>query len=330
MWNFMSNNYADVMVRSSDEGIKRVKDGSYAYLLESLTNDYVRQRNCELMQVGSLLDQKGYGIGTPQGSPWRDKISNAILLLQEKGDIQELYTKWWEREDIHTDQKCEETSEKKDSLNELSLSYVSGVFVVTFGGLFLSFFITFMEFLWKAKNSADKNNVHLNDNFRNGFKRTMQNFFKSEFGNPFFKKMTETSTTTPQNDEKLQQENELGKSGEQHEMTSVSNESSRRSSRKEMKRVSSRDSTTDKEARDDGEDSDNNLPYTQPSNTVASNVKVIKKRDKSPRYTYTLVNDDYLATVENPNSLDPNGIYSVNYGNNMKSRSNAHRLNTNI
>jgi hypothetical protein len=113
-------------------------------------------------------------------------------------------------------------------------------------------------------------------------------------------------------------------------MTSVSNESSRRSSRKEMKRVSSRDSATDKEARDDGEDSDNNLPYTQPSKTVASNVKVIKKRDKSPRYTYTLVNDDYLATVENPNSVDPNGIYSVNYGNNMKSRSNAHRLNTNI
>jgi ionotropic glutamate receptor len=49
MWNFMQNNYADVMVRSSDEGIKRVKDGGYAYLLESLTNDYVRQRNCELM-----------------------------------------------------------------------------------------------------------------------------------------------------------------------------------------------------------------------------------------------------------------------------------------
>ena len=29
------------------------------------------------------------------GSPWRDKISLAILELQEKGEIQILYDKWW-------------------------------------------------------------------------------------------------------------------------------------------------------------------------------------------------------------------------------------------
>lgn len=30
-----------------------------------------------------------------KGSPWRDKISLAILELQEKGEIQILYDKWW-------------------------------------------------------------------------------------------------------------------------------------------------------------------------------------------------------------------------------------------
>lgn len=29
------------------------------------------------------------------GSPWRDRISLAILDLQEKGEIQILYDKWW-------------------------------------------------------------------------------------------------------------------------------------------------------------------------------------------------------------------------------------------
>lgn len=29
------------------------------------------------------------------GSPWRDKISLAILELQEKGEIQMLYDTWW-------------------------------------------------------------------------------------------------------------------------------------------------------------------------------------------------------------------------------------------
>ena len=327
MWNFMQNNYADVMVRSSDEGIKRVKDGGYAYLLESLTNDYVRQRNCELMQVGSLLDQKGYGIGTPQGSPWRDKISNAILLLQEKGDIQELYKKWWENEDINTDQKCEETSEKKDSLNELSLSYVSGVFVVTFGGLFLSFFITFLEFVWKAKNSADKNNVQINENFRTGFRKTIKNFFKSEFDNPFFKKISDSIVPMSQNDNK-HQETSLNKIEEPREMISASNGNSKQSSRKELRRVNSRDLNPDKDFEDeDRYDSDNNLHYNQHFNTTSPNLKVIKKKDKLPRYGYTLVNDDILASVQSANSMSSN-FHSPNCGNSLTNRNSTSKLNT--
>lgn len=38
---------------------------------------------------------QGYGIATWKGSPWRDRISLAILELQEKGVIQILYDKWW-------------------------------------------------------------------------------------------------------------------------------------------------------------------------------------------------------------------------------------------
>ena len=33
------------------------------------------------------------------GSPWRDKISLAILHLQEKGVIRMLYDRWWKRPD---------------------------------------------------------------------------------------------------------------------------------------------------------------------------------------------------------------------------------------
>ena len=56
---------------------------------------YPNQRDCNLTQIGGLLDSKGYGIATPKGSPWRDHLSLAILELQEKGTIQMLYNKWW-------------------------------------------------------------------------------------------------------------------------------------------------------------------------------------------------------------------------------------------
>lgn len=60
MWQFMHAN-PDVFVSSASEGIAKVKKGGFAYLLESSTNEYLRERNCELIQVGGLLDAKGYG-----------------------------------------------------------------------------------------------------------------------------------------------------------------------------------------------------------------------------------------------------------------------------
>ena len=67
MWNFMSNTQPSVFVNNTPHGIERVKEGKYAFLLESTMNEYTTRRDCELMQVGGLLDTKGYGIGVPQG-----------------------------------------------------------------------------------------------------------------------------------------------------------------------------------------------------------------------------------------------------------------------
>lgn len=61
--------------------------------------------------LGGLLDSKGYGIATPKGSPWRDKISLAILELQEKGVIQILYDKWWK----NTGDVCTRDDKSKES-----------------------------------------------------------------------------------------------------------------------------------------------------------------------------------------------------------------------
>lgn len=78
-------NRPTVFVSTYEEGVEKVLEGNYAFLMESTMLDYKVQRDCNLTAVGGLLDNKGYGIGTPIGSPWRDKLSLAILDLQEKG-----------------------------------------------------------------------------------------------------------------------------------------------------------------------------------------------------------------------------------------------------
>lgn len=61
----------NVFVKTSQEGIARVLKGNYAFLMESAMIEYNTQRNCELVQIGGLLDSKGYGIGTPTGKKSR-------------------------------------------------------------------------------------------------------------------------------------------------------------------------------------------------------------------------------------------------------------------
>jgi len=72
MWAFMTTTEPDVFVDTTEEGVERVRQGKYAFLIESVTNDYINQRMpCDTMKVGSNLDSKGYGIGTPLGSDLR-------------------------------------------------------------------------------------------------------------------------------------------------------------------------------------------------------------------------------------------------------------------
>lgn len=67
MWRFMENKKPSVFVPTYEEGIQRVLQGDYAFLMESTMLDYIVQRDCNLTQIGSLLDSKGYGIATPMG-----------------------------------------------------------------------------------------------------------------------------------------------------------------------------------------------------------------------------------------------------------------------
>lgn len=66
MWAFMSSRRS-VPVKSNEEGIQRVLTSDYAFLMESTTIEFVTQRNCNLTQIGGLIDSKGYGVGTPMG-----------------------------------------------------------------------------------------------------------------------------------------------------------------------------------------------------------------------------------------------------------------------
>jgi len=151
MWKFMET-YADqVFMKTYDDGVQKVLEGNYAFLMESPMLDYKVQRDCNLTQVGGLLDSKGYGIATPMGSPWRDRISLTILDLQEKGVIQSLYDKYWKSPGL----TCirDEIKNKDGKASALGLDNIGGVFVVLLFGLAFAVFTAMMEFMWFSRRS---------------------------------------------------------------------------------------------------------------------------------------------------------------------------------
>lgn len=93
MWHYMKTKEPAVFVKNARDGVEKVLAGNYAYLMESTSIEYEVQQNCDLMQVGGLLDSKGFGVATPMGkskfAPFLYKRCVFILITQT---IAQFYT----------------------------------------------------------------------------------------------------------------------------------------------------------------------------------------------------------------------------------------------
>uniref|UniRef100_A0A8C2PQA3 Glutamate receptor n=1 Tax=Cyprinus carpio TaxID=7962 RepID=A0A8C2PQA3_CYPCA len=156
MWSYMKSAEPSVFVKTTDEGVVRVRKskGKYAYLLESTMNEYIEQRKpCDTMKVGGNLDSKGYGVATPKGSALRNPVNLAVLKLNEQGLLDKLKNKWWY-------DKGECGSGGGDSkTSALSLSNVAGVFYILIGGLGLAMLVALVEFCYKSRIESQRMKV---------------------------------------------------------------------------------------------------------------------------------------------------------------------------
>ncbi|XP_039210589.1 glutamate receptor 2 isoform X6 [Crotalus tigris] len=205
MWTYMKSAEPSVFVRTTAEGVNRVRKskGKYAYLLESTMNEYIEQRKpCDTMKVGGNLDSKGYGIATPKGSSLRNAVNLAVLKLNEQGLLDKLKNKWWydkgECGSGGGDSKVSpinlavlklseqgvldklknkwwydkgecgaKDSGSKEKTSALSLSNVAGVFYILVGGLGLAMLVALIEFCYKSRAEAKRMKMILNDTTRN-------------------------------------------------------------------------------------------------------------------------------------------------------------------
>ncbi|KAF0718226.1 glutamate receptor ionotropic, kainate 2-like, partial [Aphis craccivora] len=149
--------YGDtVMMFDNKQGVDRVKKEreAYAFFMESSTIEYEVQRNCDLTEVGTWLDNKAYGIAMPFNAPHRTAVSMALLKLSESGKLMELKDKWWS---VSEEKMC--PVPKSDSA-ELDVSEVGGMFVILILGCMLGLIFSLLEFLWNIRKVAVAEKLH--------------------------------------------------------------------------------------------------------------------------------------------------------------------------
>uniref|UniRef100_A0A1B0AWL5 Ionotropic glutamate receptor C-terminal domain-containing protein n=1 Tax=Glossina palpalis gambiensis TaxID=67801 RepID=A0A1B0AWL5_9MUSC len=135
MYEFMDS-HPEYMTSTNAEGVTRVENENYAFLMESTTIEYITERRCTLTQVGTLLDEKGYGIAMKKNSPYRDVLSQAVLELQEQGVL---------------------GVESDSGALALEISNLGGVFLVLIAGSFFGLFVSIVEMICGVKQRCDEN-----------------------------------------------------------------------------------------------------------------------------------------------------------------------------
>lgn len=143
IWKKIQESHGEV--DAVQDGIQRVRNGSFAFLTDQVTADYyVLRRPCDLLKVGKPFGHSPLGIGLQKGSPYVRNFSLSILTLQDRGYIDYLRKKWW------TDRsQCDDNGGVSGNNNGIGLHYLAGIFMTLFIGLTISYAILLMEIGYK-------------------------------------------------------------------------------------------------------------------------------------------------------------------------------------
>ncbi|AWP02629.1 putative glutamate receptor U1-like [Scophthalmus maximus] len=132
------------LVSSMDEGVRRAREGHFAFIGESVSLDLAVARHCELVRAHEVIGNRGYSIATAFGSPFIKNLSVAILQLSEAGELAYLQSKWW----------ASSCMADKARSSAGHLHSFKGMFLVLSLGLGLGALLAVLELTSKSRRSA--------------------------------------------------------------------------------------------------------------------------------------------------------------------------------
>ncbi|KAL8617123.1 hypothetical protein ACOMHN_014293 [Nucella lapillus] len=139
MWAHMSTLSPGSMVRRVEEGFERVHKGGYAFIWDTPTIRHEISYDCSLMEIGASFDNKGYAFATQRHAPFAEKLSWALLKLNDEGILYRLERKWWRPQFCPNQRQSAKTK-------SLDLETVAGMYLVLLAGIGMSVALCLLQF----------------------------------------------------------------------------------------------------------------------------------------------------------------------------------------
>ncbi|OCT70563.1 glutamate receptor KA2 S homeolog isoform X1 [Xenopus laevis] len=147
IYEYMDKRKDELLVKSFAEGVQRVQESNYAFLGESVMQDIMVAKHCDLVRAPQIIAGRGYAIAAPLDSPLIKQLSVAILEQTESGNIEYLRKKWW-------DNTC--SMKRSAGWNPVQPHTLGGIFLILGIGLALGVIAALIELVLKARNNADQ------------------------------------------------------------------------------------------------------------------------------------------------------------------------------
>ncbi|XP_037629668.1 glutamate receptor U1 [Sebastes umbrosus] len=133
-------------VSSQEEGVRRAKEGNFAFIGEAVSLDLAVARDCKLCRSDESISMRAYSIAAPLDSPLVKNLTMAILQLSESGELTYLRNKWWASSCVDAD---------RDHASEgLQPHDLRGLFLLLGLGLGVGLLLALLELVSRARSQA--------------------------------------------------------------------------------------------------------------------------------------------------------------------------------
>lgn len=111
-----------------------------------------KENDCSLQIAGEPMKDAGYAFAVRKGDPTKDRLSEQIRNYQQDGTIQKLTERWISSKCVDTQSSSfSSSSENDNSVEETSISYFGGLFIILAAGCFVSFLVLCCELYMKRR-----------------------------------------------------------------------------------------------------------------------------------------------------------------------------------